>query len=206
MKKSCPHLKGNKRGITHGMSRTATWMSWNSMKSRCNNKNASNFRIYGGRGIKICKRWNKFENFYKDMGERPEGKFLDRIDCNGNYKPSNCRWATAKENGRNRRRKILMKFKGKKMMACQIAEELGNITQNALLYRYSKNPNDPNLFGPPRDRFRKIRFKGKSLTIWFWAKETGIGYATLLYRINKRKWPIHKALSLKPSYKELSKR
>lgn len=82
------------------------------MRQRCNNSNAANYHRYGGRGIKVCDRWNcegGFENFVKDMGKRPSPKHtLDRIDCNGNYEPSNCRWANTKEQGNNKRTNTLI--------------------------------------------------------------------------------------------------
>ena len=91
---------GNRHGETHGYYGTTTYKSWDSMKARCRNKNNPK---YGGRGITFCKRWEKFENFLEDMGERPEGTSLDRIDTDGNYEPGNCRWATIEEQNRNRR-------------------------------------------------------------------------------------------------------
>jgi hypothetical protein len=73
------------------------------MRERCANTKGANYKNYGGRGIRVCKRWALFENFLADMGERPEGLTLDRIDNEGNYEPSNCRWATYAQQLTNRR-------------------------------------------------------------------------------------------------------
>jgi hypothetical protein len=73
------------------------------MKTRCQNPRSGSYQHYGGRGIQVCARWQKFENFLKDMGARPEGHQIDRIDVNGNYEPNNCRWVTQSVNARNKR-------------------------------------------------------------------------------------------------------
>jgi hypothetical protein len=85
--------------------RTPTYLSWQNMRQRCNNPNVPRWANYGGRGITVCARWNSFESFLADMGERPEGKTLDRVDNDGNYEPGNCRWATSAEQMGNRSKK-----------------------------------------------------------------------------------------------------
>lgn len=98
--------------ITHGMSRKRIYHIWQGMKQRCFDKNATHYKDYGGRGITVCERWLKFENFLEDMGERPEGKSLDRINNNGDYEPENCSWATNKEQSNNQRMNRNVCFNG----------------------------------------------------------------------------------------------
>lgn len=120
---------------THGMSKTPTFSAWSSMieRSKANYSRAEN---YAGRGITVCDRWLKFENFFADMGLRPTGKTIDRIDVNGNYEPTNCRWATNKEQQRNRRNTRYLVINGARRPLMDVADELG-IKKPAAQYFFS---------------------------------------------------------------------
>lgn len=92
---------------------------WTQMRYRCMRKRHPAWKHYGGRGIKVCKRWQKFDAFVEDMGPRPDGLTLDRIDNDGNYKPSNCRWASYRKQNHNSRNTRMITFDGK---TCRIGE------------------------------------------------------------------------------------
>jgi hypothetical protein len=128
---SCGCLR-DERGLIastkHGHARkghpTATWHTWQSMKRRCLNPKRNDFYLYGGRGIAVCERWMEFENFLDDMGEKPNGLSLGRIDNSGNYCPENCEWQTSEEQGSNKRNNHIIEFDGKKQTVSQWARFL----------------------------------------------------------------------------------
>lgn len=104
---------------------TRTYFAWRNMRARCLNENERGYRHYGGRGIYVCERWvNDYDAFFEDMGECKENLTLDRIDSNGNYELSNCRWATMKEQQNNRRNNKLITYKSRTMTVSQWANEL----------------------------------------------------------------------------------
>lgn len=108
---------------THGLSYSPTYIAWQKMKNRCTNPNYYGYKHWGGRGIKICERWNDFLLFLEDMGEKPTGTSLDRIDNNGDYEPGNCRWASRKEQNRNTSRTRTVVVFGVAKSASEWAEE-----------------------------------------------------------------------------------
>jgi hypothetical protein len=120
---------------THSRTGTPTYSSWQAMLARCADPNATGYKNYGGRGITICERWRySFEAFLEDMGERPAGMSLERRDVNGNYEPSNCRWATHKEQHNNRTNNHLISHNGETKTQQEWADQLG-LTWNALKWR-----------------------------------------------------------------------
>lgn len=109
----------------HGMTKSRTWKSWDSMLQRCENPNAPDYAKYGGRGIKIVPEWHEFEKFFAAMGERPADTTLERNEVDGDYSPDNCRWASASEQQRNKRNAIRITLKGVTKNVHDWAADLG---------------------------------------------------------------------------------
>src|SRR6516162_3218907 len=112
--------------LKHGMRGSKEYSSWKHMKGRCQNQRHRFYQNYGGRGIKVCDRWQKFEAFFADMGFAPTPEHeLDRIDNDGYYEPGNVRWATRRENSLNRRSTMWLTFRGKTQCLSDWAAGLG---------------------------------------------------------------------------------
>lgn len=119
---SCGCFFARKRG---GKRDSPCYQTWRSMLQRCRDKNSRSWPHYGGRGIKVCDAWKDFRVFERDMGPRPPGMSIDRIDNDGNYEPGNCRWATISEQTRNYRRNVQLTCHGRTQCVTDWAEELG---------------------------------------------------------------------------------
>jgi hypothetical protein len=137
LSKSCGCLAKN-WCRTHGMNGTPIYNVWAHMKGRCSNPKNIGWKHYGGRGISVCERWMKFENFYADMGKIPDGKTLDRMDNDGPYSPENCRWATEAEQKRNTRVTRFVEWEGVRMSVADFADKFG-LTRKIVIARLDAN-------------------------------------------------------------------
>jgi len=146
----------------HGMKGTKIYGIWCAMRARCENPNVSAFKDYGGRGIKVCDRWKRFENFYADMGERPPGKTLERTDNQLGYSPGNCVWADRSAQNRNRRDRKLIEVKGEAKTLAEWSEQTG-LSVGTLWRRLSKGWTNEEAIKTPKITHRKGIRKGERL-------------------------------------------
>lgn len=136
---------------THRMSDTRIYRVWASMRARCKNKSNRDYRFYGGKGIKICEEWNEFQNFYNwaiESGYTDE-LTIDRIDYNGNYEPSNCRWATREVQANNTSRNRYLTLNGKTMSMADWAKSL-SIPYRTLQWRLGNGWSEERTLATPR--------------------------------------------------------
>lgn len=126
--------------VKHGLINSPEYNTWLNIKSRCHRKTATGYGLYGGRGIVVCAKWrNSFLSFYEDMGKRPSRKHsIERIDCNGNYEPSNCKWATTTEQSLNKRNNHYIEFNGQRKTITQWSMLLVNGRQNTVKERLNR--------------------------------------------------------------------
>lgn len=128
----------NKARAKHGLWKSSEYQVWASMKQRCCNERNSHYHRYGGRGLTVCDEWkDDFERFYADMGPRPEGATLDRIDNDKGYSPENCRWAERKQQSNNRGVTLTAEFRGECMPLADVARVAG-IPYHQVFQRYKR--------------------------------------------------------------------
>ena len=133
----------------HGMEGTATYNCWANLLTRCRNVHNRQYNDYGGRGISVCERWHSFENFLADMGEKPEGFSIDRINNDGDYEPGNCRWASYRQQINNRRNTPMVMYQGETMAVSFLADKVG-IRRKLLLDRIRRGLSIEDAISPIR--------------------------------------------------------
>ena len=170
-----------------------TYCSWHRMVKRCRDHNNKDYLHYGGRGITVCSRWLHFPFFLDDMGLRPSGTSLDRINNDGNYEPGNCRWATQKQQVRNRRITRTAQKDGVTLPIAEWAERLG-IDKRTLLARRRLGWSDAKVLADTKVWPAKLAFNGRSLTFKEWERETGVP-AMRIYNRVRDGWSIDAALT-----------
>lgn len=199
-----------KRTFSPGITRKyrSEYTTWLAMLGRCNNESNKAFLRYGGRGIWVCKEWNIFDKFIEDMGPRPLGKSLDRIDNNSGYTKENCRWGTRSEQQNNRRNNHIIDFNNQRKTLTQWARELG-ICSDTLKRRIALGWPIEEAFGAPlifkpteTKRWKASRqkigkhflFRGKTQNISAWAREFNI-LPQMVYQRLDLGWSLEKALT-----------
>lgn len=194
-------MKNGELHLKHGYAKTRIYRIWNLMKERCKNKNNPSFMNYGGRGITLCKEWESFDPFCKwAMSHGYSDKLsIDRIDVNGDYCPENCRWATAKEQSRNKRTNREIEYNGKTMLLKDWANEL-NISSSTILSRISKGLPIEKILSREKPKYKKITYNGKTMGWKDWEKEVGISRKVISSRI-KYGWTPEEALTTPVSRK-----
>jgi hypothetical protein len=174
---------------------TKEFRAWVNLRKRCDDSKYQHFRLYGGRGITYCKEWEVFDSFFKDMGVAPIGTSLDRIDSNGNYCKSNCRWATPFTQGNNRRDNIILEYNGKKQTISNFSKEFG-ISRNVVRRRLQKGwSTEKALTTPVEKRGITIEFNGEIKTRRQWERDLKFPTGTLYQRIVVYGWSIERAIT-----------
>jgi len=162
--KSCGCLRkeiSRSKFTTHGKTDTRTYRIWCAMKTRTTNKNDPAYKNYGGRGIKLCPKWNTFSNFLRDMGVCPAGKEIDRIDNDKGYSPGNCRWTTRKQNQNNKRSNRFLECRGKRQTLMQWANER-KVNESLIRSRLNSGWSvEAAVFTSAEPNSKRIKSKGK---------------------------------------------
>lgn len=172
----------------HGLSRTKIYQTWSDMCARCHNPKDTGFKSYGGRGITVCDEWrNDFQAFYdyvsklEHFGE--DGYTLDRIDVNGNYEPNNVRWATTKEQSRNKTNNRYVDVRGKKIILADLAEMSG-LTSQLIRDRLERGNAGEQLLRQPKPKEHLVDIGGDGkVSITEAAKRAGVGRSTIQRRV-----------------------
>lgn len=179
----------------HGRHGSRGNIIWAQMIQRCNNSNHIAYHRYGGRGIKVCEEWLKFENFFADMGDPPEGATLERVNNDGNYCKENCIWTSVKANARNRSSNVEITYEGRTQCIAAWEEELG-FNYGTLWNRINtyKWPLEKAMTEPVTEYRGKVEFNGKYQTLTAHARDHGLNRTTVDARLLQG-WTLEEALS-----------
>lgn len=180
------------RRYKHGYFGTPTYTCWASMIARCTNERNSGYKKYGARGIRVCARWRNFINFLADMGERPAGTSIDRINNYLGYSPKNCRWATKKVQANNGRTNTFVKWSGETKTLSEWADHCG-VPYRTFCSRWMKKFSLERLMRPPINQATMISFDGRTQSATEWGKEVGIPGKLINRRLREGE-PIEKVL------------
>lgn len=193
--KACGAIRSRAASITHGMANSPEYRIWTGMKTRCFNQNSRAFKDYGERGVTMCESWaGSFDAFFADMGPRQsDAHSIDRVDVNGDYEPSNCRWATREEQANNKRTNRLITSTGVKKTVAEAARESG-LTYGCLRHRLKSEPAET-ATARKSQKGGSITHDGITDTFHGWSSRTGLKVSTISMRIHKYGWPIAKALT-----------
>lgn len=176
------------------MSGTRIYRIWNGMVQRCTNSGLERYRYYGGRGITVCDRWRKFENFFADMGDPPDGFSIERRDNDGNYELSNCYWLPLEKQTQNRRGNVYVDIDGESVCVAEAARRLG-VKEATIHYRLKNALHKKDIHAPVgRDVF--LTFNGETLNLKQWSEKLGINRTTITNRRLKG-WPVERILEVR---------
>jgi hypothetical protein len=167
------------------------------MRKRCRNSKQRDFINYGGRGIGICKEWNSFEVFIRDMGTRPQGTTIERVDNNSGYSPENCRWASRKVQNRNKRDTLRVLYNGELICARDLEEKLG-LPPRRIDDRLRKGWTLERAIETKSTRSRCkdfIEFNGVRMSMEDWGRKLGFGRGAVKARILRNGWTVEEALT-----------
>jgi len=181
----------------HGKRGSRVYNAWRSMKKRCLVPTTASYPHYGGRGIEICQRWMSFENFYADMGDPPDGLSLDRIDVNGDYEPSNCRWATEVEQQRNRTINIPITYQGETKCLGEWCELFGLDYQLTWqrIFDLQWSPERAFTVRSPRAYNALIEWRGAAKSLVDWCRDLNLDYTRTRQRIHVSRWPLDRVFT-----------
>ena len=199
-------LKNATHGHTRSKRPSKTYNTWRGMISRCENQSDKSYQFYGARGIEVCDRWHKFENFLSDMGERPPGRSeIDRIDNATGYQPGNCRWVTHVKNMRNTRQNRPIQTPAGEMLLGE-ASEISGLSYGCLLRRIAAGWPVARLFEAAKptkkSAVRIIDTPEGKMRLSHAAKRAGVAVATMMERVDKG-WPVSEILN-GPSRRKLA--